>query len=556
MNMRYNKYIDRWFEIVENEEIKVCKEQKMMVKWLKNKLETEDIIIKHEEIEKAIMTKEKWFEYPLLDWEKFLDACEYGLYYKDNSLVFDEFFILGGRGFGKNGYISTEIFYQTTKQHGIKNYDIDIIATSEKQAKTSFKDVHEMIESNPKLKKAYNITQEEIENKTTKSTINFNTSNAATKDGRRPGHVIFDEIHAYTDYKNIKVHTSGLGKKPNCRTTFITTDGNIRGGVIDDYKREAKDVYTGVIKNSRTLFFICKLDDEKEVSNPENWIKANPSLLVFKNLKNTMLTEYGKASNRPELYHEFMTKRMNIPHVDETREVAKWEDVLATNQEIPDLEGLKCIGGIDYASVRDFCGVGLLFKKCGKKIWLNHTFINKNSPTLGLVNKDVLREAESKGEITYTNKPTIPPEMVAEWFIEKMSRYNIISIALDKPKANYFIEAFEKVGMKQRTQQNKNGEIVVVRSGEYTDTQVYGVLEDWFANHNLVFGDSTMMRWYVNNTGVEPRKNGNKSFFKIEEQSRKTDGFMAFVHATSIQSELQEEATIDEEYLKSFLKSY
>ena len=93
-HMKYNKYIDRWFEIVENEEIKVCKEQKALVKWLKNKLDTEKIIIKHEEIEKAIVTKEKWFEYKLMDWEKFLDACEYGLYYEDGSLVFDEFFIM------------------------------------------------------------------------------------------------------------------------------------------------------------------------------------------------------------------------------------------------------------------------------------------------------------------------------------------------------------------------------------------------------------------------------------------------------------------------------
>ena len=110
--MKYNKYIDRWFEIVENEEIKTCIEQKLMVKWLKNKLDTEDIIIKHEEIEKAIVTKEKWFSYPLLDWEKFLDACEYGLYYKDGSLVFNEFFIMAGRGFGKNNLYRDLQFYR------------------------------------------------------------------------------------------------------------------------------------------------------------------------------------------------------------------------------------------------------------------------------------------------------------------------------------------------------------------------------------------------------------------------------------------------------------
>lgn len=183
---KYNKYIDRWFEIVENEEIRVCQEQKQMVRWLKNKLNTEDIIINDEEIEKAIVTKEKWFDYKLLDWEKFLDACEYGLFYKDGSLVFNEFFIMAGRGFGKDGYMATEIFYQTTKQHGIKNYDIDIVATAEEQAKISFMDVHDMIEDNTKLKKAFDCTLEVIKNKTTKSTIKYNTSNSKTKDSKRP----------------------------------------------------------------------------------------------------------------------------------------------------------------------------------------------------------------------------------------------------------------------------------------------------------------------------------------------------------------------------------
>lgn len=370
------------------------------------------------------------------------------------------------------------------------------------------------------------------------------------------GHVFFDEIHAYEDYKNIDVHTSGGGKKKNFRVTYITTDGDVRDGVIDDYKKEAKDVFSGVIKKSRTLFFICKLDSEDEVNNPDNWIKANPSLKKFKELFNTMVSEFNKAQTRPSKYHTFMTKRMNIPHQDETRVVAKWEDILATNQDIPNLKGESCIGGLDYASVRDFCGVGLLFKKNGKKVWITQTFINKNSPHLPLIKKEVLKEADSKGEIIWIETPTIPPDVVAEWFIEKMTRYNIIAIAIDKVKANYFIEAFKKVGLTLRNSSNKTGEIVIVRSGEFTDTMVYGVLEDWFSNHNLIFGNSTLMRWYVNNTAVEPRKNGNKAFIKVEQQSRKNDGFMAFTHATSIQSELEESQTIDEEYLKAFMKTY
>lgn len=537
--MKYNKYIDKWIYLIESEEIKSCKEQKMLIKWLKDKLDNEDIIIKHEEIEKAIITKEKYFDFKLLDWEKFIDACEYGLYYKDGSLVFDEFFIMIGRGAGKNGYISTDSFYQTTKQHGIRNYDIDIVATSEEQAKTSFMDVHSTIESNTKLKEAYKNTLETIKNKSTGSTIEYNTANAKTKDGRRPGHIYFDEIHAYINYDNIKVHTSGLGKKPKPRITYITTDGDIRDGVIDDYKKEAQQVFNGLIKNSRTLFFICKLDDEKEVLDIKNWEKAIPSIKYFPDLKSTMIKEYQKALNRPSLYHEFMTKRMNLPHQDETRVVAKWEDILETNKEIPDLTGVQCVGGIDYASVRDFCAVGLLFKKNGKKYWMHHTFINANNPHLKLIKYD-LELAKKEGLCTFITTPTIDPEIIAQWFIDKMNKYKIKAIAIDKVKANAFLDAFEKVGLKVRSRKNPDGQIVIVRSGEYTDTMVYSVFEEWFANHSLIWGNDSMMRWYTNNTAVEPRKNGNKVFVKIEQQSRKNDGFMALVHATSIQNELKE----------------
>ena len=45
-------------------------------------------------------------------------------------------------------------------------------------------------------------------------------------------------------------------------------------------------------------------------------------------------------------------------------------------------------------------------------------------------------------------------------------------------------------------------------------------------------------------------------FIKIEQQSRKNDGFMAFTHATSIQSELEESQTIDEDYIMEFMKTY
>ena len=47
----YNKYIDEWFDLVENNKIKTCEEQKLLVKYVKNKLDTEEIIIDDAEID-------------------------------------------------------------------------------------------------------------------------------------------------------------------------------------------------------------------------------------------------------------------------------------------------------------------------------------------------------------------------------------------------------------------------------------------------------------------------------------------------------------------------
>src|SRR5699024_9492 len=162
------------------------------------------------------------------------------------SLVFDRYFLYMGRGAGKNGFISWDSFFMQTKQHGIQNYDIDIVATSEKQAKTSFNDVYDVLKTNEKrLKNAFYRSKVEIRNNATNSSLEYNTSNARTKDGKRIGCVIFDEEHEYEDYESIKVFTSGGGKVEDYREFHISTDGRVRGGPLDDLKEEARMIFSG-----------------------------------------------------------------------------------------------------------------------------------------------------------------------------------------------------------------------------------------------------------------------------------------------------------------------
>ena len=112
------------------------------------------------------------------------------------------------------------------------------------------------------------------------------------------------------------------------------------------------------------------------------WEKANPMFeqprseygsQLFKEVHQQYLGLQFNPSNRPE----FMTKRMNMPETDSQSVVAPWDDIMATNRPIPPLENNECIGGLDYASLKDFAAVGLLFRSGDDYIWKTHSFARK-----------------------------------------------------------------------------------------------------------------------------------------------------------------------------------
>lgn len=103
------------------------------------KLDQPGVVIDAEAIEQSVEKPKPYFPFELYAWQRFCNAFIYGVRYDDGRLMFNRFLIEIGRGAGKNGYISYNSFYMMSGHHGIKNYDIDIVATSEKQAKPPLK---------------------------------------------------------------------------------------------------------------------------------------------------------------------------------------------------------------------------------------------------------------------------------------------------------------------------------------------------------------------------------------------------------------------------------
>lgn len=530
----YHPFIDSYMDDIRSGKIPACKELKQAMDYIEEKLDNPDVFIDAEKIDKAVELIERYFEIKLLNWQLFVIALIHCYYKSSDMVVFDEFFIVMGRGNGKNGFISPVSWYLTTHYHGIKEYNVDIIANSEDQAKTSFDDVYNVLESTwKKSKKFFYKTKQIIVNLKTKSYIKYNTSNAKTKDGKRSGCLIFDEVHEYETWDSIKVFTSGFGKKKHSRTFYITTNGYVRQGVLDELLDLAEKVLSGEIKDIGFLPLIYKLDDKEEVHNPENWVKANPSLPYFPELQKELNKAYTKMKYQSHLAIDFMTKRMNLPAQDNFTVVAPWEKILATNQPIPydELEGLQCIGAIDYARTTDFASCGLLFKYKGKRYWIEHTFVCHLA--LEVESRPIkfpVREMADRGLITIINRPNISASDISGWFLEQAKKYNIIDIVCDSYRASLLQSEFTQKGLP----------LTEARSGPITHAKVAPLIEQIFAEETIVFGNNPVMRWYTNNTATEMDKKGNVTYIKIEPKTRKTDGFFALVHALTKDSELEE----------------
>lgn len=522
----YHPSISEWMYLVESKSFPACKEQLELMSYVRTALDNPNTIFKKDIVEKVIERTERYF-FTIHPFQRFFIACIFGMYDVDDTLVYDEYLFLSGRGAGKNGLLSA-ILFNLPDGTNVKKYNIDIVATTEKQAKTSFDDVFDIIDENKKLQKYWKHTKKYIFHKRTKSTIEFHTSNAKSKDGLRSGAVIFDEVHEYTNDDLINVFTSGLGKKAFPRIFYTTTDGYVRGGALDDLKNRVKQIFSGDIIEQAFLPFIFKLDDAEEVHDERNWLKAIPRLAYDKVLYRQVKKEYDKALESTSKMIEFLTKRMNIPTQDALSVVAEWELIEKTEQEIPDLSGYECVGAFDYATMRDFVAVGLLFRKGDKRYWLHHSFICRKSLQLTKFKFDIDR-AVKEGYAEIVNADMISADYVAEWFAKMNKKYRITNIAGDDYRVRAVKSAFEKLGLPLK----------IIRSGSITHSKIAPLIDSLFALQNIVFGKDFMMRWYTNNVFVEFDAKGNRTYKKIEGKTRKTDGFMALVHALVIEPEFK-----------------
>ena len=528
-------YIQDYIRSIRSGEVPASREMHQACDYIEGKLNNPDVFVDMEKTEKAVELIERYFRMKLFPWEKFVLALVHCYYKSSDTLVFTEYLIMMGRGNGKNGFISGVAWYLTTMYHGVPGYNVDIIANSEDQAKTSFEDIYQMLEDTwAKSKKFFYKSKEEIVSLRTRSYIKFNTSNARTKDGKRSACLIFDEIHEYQNSDTIKVFRSGFGKRKHSRTFYITTNGYVRDGVLDDRLRIAHDVLNGEIKNSRLCPLIYKLDDEKEADNKELWVKANPSLPYLPTLQLEIEQNFIDKDYDPTVASDLYTKRFNLPKGNAEIAVTDYSKVKATGRELPKLDGWTCTVGLDYAELSDWAAVNLHFRRGPQRYDINHAWLCTQSKTLQRV-KAPWREWAERGLVTVVDDVSIHPDLLADYIRLTGQRYNVKMLAMDNYRWTLVSESLRKIGFDAQDKSR----VKLVRPSDIM--QVEPVIQECFDRELFTWGDNPCLRWAVNNTkrvrssrslGVDT---GNFIYAKIDAKSRKTDPWMALVASMVIE---------------------
>ena len=540
MSCEIPEQVEAYLELVESDQPRACPEQHALAAYVRRVFAQEDIRVDTEQLGHYLGLA-KYFPFQeLFPWEEFVLALWDCTYRADGAPRWKTLLAMVGRGAGKDGLIAFDGACSLSPYNPVSHYNVDICANNEEQAVTPVKDLAEVLESpkwEAKLSRHYYHTKELIQGRRNKGVMRGRTNNPKGRDGMRSGKVIFNEVHAYENYANIKVFITGQGKVAQPRVGIFTSNGEVSDGPLDDYLARGRRILFEGEEDRGFLPFICCLASKDQVHDEANWYMANPSLAYLPNLLQETRDEYRDWLEHPEQNGDFLTKRMGLRAGFQEISVTDYEKVKATNRPVPDLRGWSCTVGLDYAELSDWASVILHFRRGAQRFDVHHSWICAQSKTLPRV-KVPWQDWARRELVTVVEDVSISPDLLAAYIQEAGLLYNIRMLALDHYRWTLVSESLRRIGFDAADKSR----VKLVRPSDIM--QVEPVIQECFDRGLFSWGDDPCLRWAVNNTkrvrsskklGVDT---GNYIYAKIEGKSRKTDPFMALAAAMTAEPAL------------------
>lgn len=315
----------------------------------------------------------------------------------------------------------------------------------------------------------------------------------------------------------------GASKLDDYAIVAISSEGTVRNSSGDTIKLELMDILKGDYINPHVSIFYYKLDDIKEVNDPEMWIKANPNIGKTVSYETYQL-DVERAENAPASRNDILAKRFGIPMEGYTY-FFTYEETLPTMRD-REFWGLPCSMGADLSQGDDFCAFTFLFPlpdgRFGVKTrcYITDVTLMKLPGAMRIKYEEFIKE----GSLIVLEGAVLDMDAVyddLDKFLLEETQYDIRTLGYDVYNSREFITRWIA----------ENGEFGVekVPQGAKTESVPLGEIKNLSEQSWLLF-DQSIMTFTMGNCVTLEDTNGNRKLLK-KHSERKIDCVSALLDA-------------------------
>ena len=393
----------------------------------------------------------------LTDWQQFHLCQLYGWRRKEDGYKrFKESFIEVARKNAKSqeeaGVALYEISVQATKNKEV--YEYYTAGVKRDQSKIVFEEAKLMLNGSP-LRKKFKLTNNAITHVKTGSYIKaLSKEDGKTGDGTNPAGLIVDEYH---QHKTTEFLDLGLGSNTKESLLMIITTAGMDltyPCYTQEYDYCSKVLDSNIdVENDTYLIDIMEIDSGDDISDEENWKKANPIRMSYPAGREKIRGDYEIAKVIPEKMIAFLTKMLNMwvqQKENGYMNMEKWKKCEVKKLPI-DIKGKPVYVGFDMSSKIDLTSVAFVIpyrngkldqtgREITEYIVLSHSFIPNQEKLMERVFKDkVPYDAwEREGFITVTNSEIVDQNVVMDYVLNfcKENELDIQTLCFDPANAS------------------------------------------------------------------------------------------------------------------------
>lgn len=297
----------------------------------------------------------------------------------------------------------------------------------------------------------------------------------------------------------------GASKLDDYLIVATSSEGTVRNSVGDTIKMELQDILKGDYFNPHVSIWHYKLDDVKEVNDPDMWIKANPNLGKTVTYEVYQLDK-ERAEKAPAQRNDILAKRFGIPMEGYTY-FFTYEETLPHRHR--DFWQMPCALGADLSLGDDFCAFTFLFPlrrgEFGVKTLCYITALTLSKLPLAMRQK--YDEFIHEGSLIVMDGTVLDMMEVYDDLDKHITDhdYDVRCFGYDPYNATSFVERW--------TRENGPYGVEKVPQGSRTESVPLGELKILSEERMLIF-DQSLMSFTMGNAITLVDTNGNRKLMK------------------------------------------